>query len=333
MFNPVSPQGKVISDLFILILVIGGLVFALVVGLTFYAVWSGRRRARNAESGEPEQVSGNLKWEIAWTVGPAVLLAALFVPTLLAMNASDPNKEQNGEPDIIVVGHQWWWEYRYPKANVVTANEMHMPAGKQVLVKLESADVQHDFWVPQLGRKMDMYPDHPNYLYLQSDVPSTYLGGCAEYCGVEHAWMLLRVIVQPQNEFDAWLSHQAQPPVIGGPVAQVAASPVAVTAQTGVGTQEAAAGDPKRGAQVYLNNTCVNCHAISGTTSQAKVGPNLTYLGGRSVLGSGVVENNSANLARWILNAKSIKPGVLMPAYQLNPQDLRDLVAYLEAQK
>ncbi len=316
MFEPVSPQGRDISNLFILTLALGGLVFALVTGLVIFAIIRANRHRRTA--GEPRQVSGNTRLEIAWTIAPAVLLAVLFVPTVMVMFADEPGNPKNATPDIEIIGHQWWWEYRYPNAKVITANELHIPAGKKLLAKLMSSDVQHDFWVPRLGRKMDMYPDQINYLYVTADIPGLYNGNCAEYCGAQHAWMLIRVVAEPQADFDAWLAKQQKAP-------GVPSQPPAQPGQT--------AGNIANGEKIFLNNTCINCHAITGTTANAEVAPNLTYLGLRGSLGSGIIQNNSANLARWILNAKAIKPGVLMPAYQFSTQDLRDLVAYLEEQK
>ncbi len=325
MFDPVSPQGKSISDLFIIILLIGAAVFLLVFGLVVYSIIRFRRRTVT-DTGEPRQISGNTKLELTWTAGTALVILGLFIPTLLVMESSDPAVPKDAQPDVVIVGHQWWWEYRYPKANVTTANEMYMPTGTKFLARLESSDVQHDFWVPQIGRKMDMYPDHPNQLYMRVDQPGTYRGNCAEYCGTQHAWMLIRVNAVPQAEFDSWLQQQQKPPV-------VALEQAAQGVNAAPATQNPPTGDPAKGKQVFLNNTCINCHAISGTTAVAKVGPNLTYLGKRSILGAGIIDNNPRNLAEWILNAQKIKPGVLMPAYQLSAEDLRNLVAFLEEQK
>jgi cytochrome c oxidase subunit 2 len=321
VFDPVSQQGKDISWLFILVLLIGAVVFLLVLGLVIYSIIRFRQRP-GQEGVEPRQVSGNTRLEIAWTAAPAALLLILFVPTVMVMNSTSPTKPPDAQPDIEIIGHQWWWEYRYPKANVVTANELHIPVGKQILAKLQSKDVQHDFWVPQLGRKMDMYPDKVNYLYFQSDKPGLFLGNCAEYCGAEHAFMLIRVYAQPQAEFDAWLQKQATAPTTG----QIGTS-------TSYEFNGQFVGNPVDGARIFQSNTCVNCHAVNGTNAKAQVAPNLTYLGTRTTLGAGIIENNPATLARWITNAQGIKPGILMPAYQFSKQDLSNLVAYLEAQK
>lgn len=322
MFDPISLQGKDISNLFILVLALGGLVYALVCGLLIFGMITGRRRARRA--GDPRQVGGNNKLEFAWTIAPAILLIALYIPTVMVMNSSDPAKENKDKPDLIIIGHQWWWEYQYPNAGVVTANELHLPVmpdtdrnNKGYLVYLKSADVQHDFWVPELGRKIDVYPDKSNYLYFKPGKVGTYLGACAEYCGAEHAWMRINVIVQPQAEFDSWLASQK--------AAQTKTAPPA-----SAGSEQ---GNPVRGEQVFLNNTCVSCHAIAGTTATSPIAPNLTHLGSRATLGTGIIKNDPPNLKRWITDPNTIKPGVRMPGYQLSQQDLNDLVAYLEEQK
>jgi cytochrome c oxidase subunit 2 len=207
-FNPVSPQGHDISNLFVGVLIVGGVVFALVTGLVIYAAIRYRRRA--GDESEPRQEFGRPKLEVLWTAVPIVILAVLFGFTASTMGAVSPGP--NGQqPDLIITGYQWWWGLQYPQAGVVTANEIHLPAGRRMLLRLDSADVIHDFWVPQLGRKIDMIPGKTNYLWVEPQTPGTYLGACAEFCGAEHAWMLLRVIVQPQAEYDAWLRAQALP--------------------------------------------------------------------------------------------------------------------------
>jgi len=309
MFNPVSSQGKAISDFMVLTLSIGLFVTLLVSGLVTWAVIKYRRTARTTE-GEPKQFSGNLRLEIGWTLVPALLLVVLSIITLDVMAKSDPTVPDQAQPDIVLTGWQWWWEYSYPKLNIITANELHIPQGKQLLLQMTGGDVIHDFWIPALGRKKDMLPGQINKLYIQSDKVGTYLGACAEYCGGNHAWMLLKAIVEPEAQFNTWAQSQSKP----------------VAAPT----------DPAlvKGSQVFLNNTCVSCHAIAGTTAQAKVGPNLSHLGGRTTLGAGVIDNNPDNLRNWIKNAASYKPGIQMPAYQqLTEDDLQALVKYLEALK
>ncbi|MHB8647493.1 MAG: cytochrome c oxidase subunit II [Thermomicrobiales bacterium] len=303
-FNPISPQEMDISHLFIAILIIAGVIFALVAFLVLYPAVRYRHRSG---AGEPYQEFGRPKLEIAWTVAPAVLLAVVFGFTVTTMRASDPPTGQQ-PPDLTVIGHQWWWEMRYA-AGGVTANELHLPVGRRMLLQLDSADVIHTFWVPQLGRKMDMIPGHTNRLWVEPTQTGTFLGACAEYCGTEHAWMRLRVIVQPQAEFDAWQRQQMQ-----------AAMPPS-------------GGDAARGAMLFQQQTCASCHAIAGTGASAQVGPDLTHFGGRDTIGAGVLDNTPENLAKWLKDPQAVKPGNHMPDLQLTDDQIRALVAYLEAQQ
>jgi len=304
-FNPSSPQAQAISDLFVWSLVVAGIIFALVAGLVFYSVVRFRSRPG---AGEPRQLTGHTKLEIAWTITPALLLVVMFGFTIAAMSASDPPVGDR-QPDLVVTGLQWWWQVEYPASGVVTANEVHIPVGKRLLVRLESADVIHDFWVPRLGPKRDMVPGHPNHLWLEADAPGTYLGACAEYCGEQHAWMRLRVIAQPQAEFDAWQQQQRQAP----------AAPTS--------------GDAAEGAQLFQQRTCVNCHAIAGTPATARAGPDLSHLASRQTIGAGVLENTPDSLTNWLADPQAVKPGNHMPSLRLTDAELRTLVAYMESLK
>ncbi len=305
MFNPNSSQARAIADLFFWSMVIGGLIFVLVTGLVLYAAW--RYRGRPGD-GEPYQNPGNRKLEIAWTIAPTLLLAVLFIFTLSGMRTIDPPPGDQ-QPDVVVTGYSWWWRVDYPKAGFTTANEIHIPVGQQVLFQLKAGDVIHSFWVPELGPKKDMIPGHPgNTVWLAADKPGVYQGACAEYCGAEHAWMRIRVIAHPQAEFDAWQQQQA-----------AAAAP--------------ASGELARGAELFQQSTCVNCHAIRGTNANAQAGPDLTHIASRETLGAGVITNTPENLGQWILNPHEIKPGVQMPGYNYSTAELRALVAYLGSLK
>ncbi len=217
-FNPISPQERDISNLFVGILIAGAVVFALVAGLVLFIAVRYRQRG-----GSGRTVSGvrRRRLEIAWTIAPAVVLAVILGFTVKTMAAASPGPGDH-PPDLIVTGYQWWWGIQYPASGVVTANEVHLPVGKRMLLQLDSADVIHDFWVPQLGRKMDMIPGHTNWLWVEPTQTGTFLGACAEFCGAEHAWMRIRVIVQSQADFDAWQRQQAQPHAAptGGDAAQ-----------------------------------------------------------------------------------------------------------------
>ncbi len=303
-FNPISPQALDISNLFIAILIIAGVIFALVAFLVLYPAVRYRHRPG---ADEPYQEFGRPKLEIAWTVAPAVLLAVVFGFTVTTMRAAD-SPTGDHPPDLTVIGHQWWWEMRYTTGGV-TANELHLPVGRRMLLQLDSADVIHNFWVPQLGRKLDMVPGHTNRLWVEPTQTGAFLGACAEYCGTEHAWMRLRVIVQPQAEFDAWQRQQTQTSV----------SPTS--------------GDAAQGAMLFQQVTCASCHAIAGTNANAQIGPDLTHFGGRDTIAAGVLDNTPENLTKWLKDPQAVKPGNHMPNLQLTDSQIRDLVAYLEAQK
>lgn len=310
MLDPKSPLSLSISDLYLGTLAIAAVILLLVTGLVLYSIVKFRARPGDEE---PPANFGHLRLEIAWTAGPFLILVVLAVFTVNTMGTSDPDPGKGSTPDIIVVGHQWWWEIRYPQAGsttvFTTANEIHMAAGKKTLFQLESADVIHDLWIPDLGRKMDMTPNYHHQLYLQSNEPGTYLGACAEYCGAEHAWMLIKAIVQPPAEFDAWQQAQLQ--------------------RQSVPTSGTAA----RGWQVFSQKTCINCHAINGTGANSYVGPDLTHLASRTTLGAGVLTNTRDNLQKWIADPHAVKPSVYMPKVQMTAEELQSLVDYLETLK
>lgn len=304
--NPLSPQAAAITHLFVAVLYVLGAIFLLVLGMVTYAVV----RYRDRPGAPPaRQTFGSRNIEIVWTVGPIILLTVISVFMVRTMWASDPPVAEGDPPDLVVLGHQWWWEVDYLKSGVVAANEIHIPVGVRWLVDLRSADVIHDFWVAELARKIDMVPGHPNHLWLEADRPGTYLGVCAEFCGNEHAWMRFRVIAESSEKFEAW--QRAQLKVPPGPTSDEALE----------------------GLKIFEQRTCVNCHAIRGTAGNQRIGPDLTHLAGRATLAAGAAENTPANLARWLANPDSIKPGSHMPNLQLSGAEVNALVAYLETLK
>ncbi len=304
VLSPASPDALAISHLFTILFIICGVIFALVTGLVIYSIIRYRRRPQD---GEPAQVMGNTKLEIVWTAIPLMLLGWVFFLTIRVMMASDPSPRL--KPDLVVIGHQWWWEVHYPNSGVVTANEIHIPTGKRLLTRVLSADVIHSFWVPELARKMDMIPGHPNHLYVEADQPGAYYGTCSEYCGAQHAWMRLTVIAEPPAQFAAWEQHQLH------------AAPAPATTPAA------------RGLHTFQSMTCINCHSIAGVNGFQKVAPDLTHLATRTIIGSGVMKNTPANLALWLKNPQAIKPGCNMPNLQLTDPQVQDLVAYLETLK
>jgi cytochrome c oxidase subunit 2 len=289
------------TALFRFVLVLSAVVFVLVAGVLLFVIV--RHRARPGEA-DPNQIHGNRRLEVAWTLAAFLLLAIIFVPTLQTMTTVEAQTASGMRVEVI--GHQWWWEYRYPDLGVVTANEMLLPVGQPARIELQSADVIHSFWVPRFGWKRDTIPGKTNLLAATVEQAGTYDGTCTEFCGLQHAWMRIRVVAQPPSDFNSWVAAQLRP---------------ARTPQT---DQE------RRGAQLFQQSTCSQCHTIRGTSAVAQVGPDLTHVGSRSTLGSGVLDNSEANLARFVKNAQAIKPGVLMPSFEsFSDDEIAALAAYL----
>lgn len=300
-FDPVTSQGVAITNLFWLLLALSFLLLLFVVGWLTYALV--RFRARPGDP-DPPQAAGSRRLEIAWTAAPLALLAIIFFLTVGTVRAVE--RPDASPVRLVVIGHQWWWEVRYPDLGVTTANEPHVPVGTPLQIEIESADVLHSFWIPQFGFMRDAVPNKTNVIRVRVERPGTYDGACTQFCGLQHAWMRSRVIAQPPAEFETWVQQQRQP----------AAPPGSSLAL--------------RGQQILLANTCVSCHAIQGTTAAGQVAPNLTHLGSRTTIGAGVAANTPEQLRSWIQNPQAIKPGVLMPGYSFSSDELTALVTYLE---
>jgi len=306
VFSPASPQAQAITHLS---LVVGIVMLAILVLITFLVLYAVVRFRHRPGAPEPRQVFGNSRLEKTWTIGALVIVTFLFALTIRTMHHSDRTPSPGEKPNLIVIAHQWWWEVRYPQSGVVTANEIHIPVDKAWLVQLETADVIHDWWVPDLGRKIDAIPGHPNHFWLQADKPGTYSGSCAEYCGAGHAWMRIRVIAQPEAEFEAWEQRQ-----------------LAIPAQP-------AAGDAQQGRELFGKLTCINCHSVAGTPAKGDIGPDLTHVASRETLAAGRLKDTPENLGEWISNPQAYKPGAHMPNFNFTPTQVHNLVAYLETLK
>jgi cytochrome c oxidase subunit II len=300
-WDPQSPLARAIYDLGIVECVIFALIFVIVTGAIAFSIF--RFRTRAGES-DPRQILGNRNVEIAWTIIPFLIVILLFVMTLGAMNRADPPPAPS--PDLVITGHQFWWQVEYPGSGVITANEIHIPAGKPLSVRLESKDVLHEFWVPQLTRKMSNVPGQPNHIWLQADKPGTYIGQCSEFCGTQHAWMRILVVADEPAKFEQWQRAQLQP---------------AQAATTDVTT---------KGLAIFQTSTCINCHAIRGVAgADLRVAPDLTHVGSRKQLASGIIDNTPANMRLWLKSPQHIKPGALMPDFSLTDEQLDQLAAYL----
>jgi cytochrome c oxidase subunit 2 len=305
VFHACSTQAVDILNLFYFDIGLSIAILCTVAGLVSYSCY--RFRGRDGAP-EPFQNEGNTRLETLWAVIPALLLTVFLVLTALAMHTVDPPIGAR-KPDVTVIAHQFWWEYRYANSGVVTANELHMVTGANWLLGIESADVDHSFWVPDLGSKKDAIPGQPNHLMLKPTMSGTFLGTCTEYCGMDHALMGVRVIVQPQADFDKWVQSQLKVPD----------KPVGAVAQ--------------RGASVFIGHTCMNCHRIAGTAANGTVGPDLTHLADRETLGAGVLTNTVDNLTLWIEDPQKYKPGCNMPDMRLTYEQAHDVAVYLEGLK
>jgi cytochrome c oxidase subunit 2 len=307
IWAPASTPAHEIFSLSLFVLLITGSIFAVVGGLLVFVII--KYRARGPDSlHEPAQVYGSVQVELAWTVIPVLIVVVLFLTTARVIFAIQDAPEPQSALDVTVVGHQFWWEFRYPKLGIVTANELHIPIStdsnpEPTYLKLLSADVDHSFWVPQLGGKTDLIPNHPNQMWIDPHAAGLYLGQCAQFCGIEHAKMLLRVYVDTPDQFAAWVKNQQQQRVEDPSVAA--------------------------GRHVFESQACMNCHTIAGTAAKGTFGPDLTHLMSRATIASGVATNTPDNLRAWIQDPNTFKPGALMPAMQLSDEETNEVVAYL----
>ncbi|HWC10752.1 MAG TPA: cytochrome c oxidase subunit II, partial [Acidimicrobiales bacterium] len=302
--DPQGPAAESMADLWWLMLGLGVAVF--VVFAVVLAV--GLFRRRPPEAAEPGSVQQNRfrGWMVGGGVAvPLIVIAVVFAATVHAMR-DIPTAAPAGALVIEVVGHQWWWEVRYPEERITTANEVHIPVGRSVALRLTSADVIHSFWVPELGGKMDMLPDKTNTLVLEADEPGEHVSRCAEFCGLQHTLMGMVVVAEPADRFNSWVAARRQP----------ATEPGEATA--------------RRGAEVFLGaGGCASCHAVRGTAAVGTVGPDLTHFASRPTLGAAPVRNTPDNRAAWVADPHALKRGVAMPATQLGADDLDAVLAYL----
>ncbi len=305
-FQRVTPGAQDIHHLFIWFLAAAAFVFVVVMGFMFWRLYKYRYRG---EEGDPPQDPGSLKVEMILTLasfGLVFLFIFLTIRTMVRMH-HPPKKGQ--KPDIVIIAHQWWWEAKYPKPGFETANEVHFPVGKRMEVKFKSADVVHDWWVPALGKKMDIFPGRTTHLSIKIEKPGEYYGTCAEYCGAEHGRMHIHVIAQSPKKFKAWEKHQEQP-----------AKPS--------NTKRAMLGNA-----IFNSLSCGRCHNINGNPSaDGHDGPDLTHLISRKTILT-FVENTPKNLHHWINHTQQMKKGANMPPFRFNKKQLNAVVAYLEGLK
>jgi cytochrome c oxidase subunit 2 len=311
VFSSLSTPAHTITRLGYFVLAITGAIALVLYSLLIYAIIRYRTRP-SEEHVEPPQVFGSTEIELSWTIIPVLIIIVLFLTTAGAIFALQDAPKPANALEIIVVGHQFWWEYRYPQLGIVTSNELHIPLGdgqngRPTFMKLTSADVDHSFWIPQLAGKTDLLPNRVNELWLDPHLPGRYQGQCSMLCGVQHAKMLLVAYVDTPEQFEAWAQQQQK--------------------------RAADATEAQAGRHVFEQVSCMNCHTIRGTEAKGGFGPDLTHLMTRATIASGAAPNNPENLKQWVANPDHFKPGVLMPNMHLTPEQLNQLIAYLTSLK
>lgn len=366
VFHSRTDFNRDVGGLFELLIWLGTAVFVFTEAMLVVAMW--KYRSRPGKPRRPEQVHGNTKLEILWTIIPAVVLAVIAVPTVRTIFKTQAPVGADAL-QVEVIGHQWWWEFKYPQYNIATANEVYLPIGRTVNFALKTHDVLHSFWVPALGGKRDLVNNRTNYIWFTPDstTESAFNGFCAEYCGVSHANMRFRAFTVTPEQFESWVQHQRQPAVFRATPAAEAAAPLQAgfigfarermpdhtvprtPIPAAVRFDTTIVGDAGRGELLVTRGTCAACHAIGGIpTMIGSTGPNLTHVGSRLTIAGGLFPNDKLHLGSWIKNARLMKPGVFMNTFgigQYDPivksrvtvglteQQIADIVAYLQALK
>jgi len=307
LLNPASTPAHDIYHLSLFVMATCVGIFLVVFSLIVYSTIKYRKKPTDDDR-EPPQIYGSNQVELAWTVVPILIVVVLFLAAARVIHAVEDAQFPPNTIEVTATGHQFWWEFQYPGYGFVTANELHVPVSDRshpapTHIVLLSADTDHSFWVPQLAGKIDLIPNRRNEMWIEPHDVGHYVGQCAQYCGTQHAKMLLNVMVDTPEEFQKWVQQQKAPAVTSD---QVAA-----------------------GRKVFETNACLNCHTIAGTIAHGRFGPDLTHLMSRTTIAAGAAPNTQENLTLWVKDPNTIKPGCLMPAMQLDDQDVNALVAYL----
>ena len=301
--NPASPISNHESNLYWIILIMALVVFVLVEGALILILFRDRKKSNDQQL--PRQIYSNTRLEVIWTVIPILLVIALFIMTVQTVNAVAAPASLQSDLNVRVVGHRWWWEFDYPDLGIATANELHIPVGGTVQITLESVDVIHSFWIPQLSGKTDVVPGQHNTMWLTGDQVGEFLGQCAEFCGTQHAYMRFKVFVDSQADFDAWVANQQQP---------------AYQPQTE---------DEQVGFKEIDSGACAACHSLDPSEINTdKVGPNLAHLFSRTTFAGGTFDLNEENLRSWLHDTQELKPGNDMEI-TIPPQQIDQITAYL----
>ena len=314
IFDPLSKPAELINDTARLTLLICLVIFIIVGGLLLYAVIRYRRRGPEDDATEPSQVYGSAAIELAWTIPPILIVIVLVLVTVRTVGEVQNPQFPKDPLQLRIIGHRFWWELQYPAYGVTAANEIHVPVSylpstpRPVQMLLDSADVAHGWWVPQLNGKLWVVPNHRNIMWIQPTVLGIYPGNCTVLCGDQHANMLIRVTVESPEDFEKWIAGQKAPAVADPTV--------------------------EDGRKEFIENSCGTCHRIAGTSAANGVfGPDLTHFMSRQTLGSGVADNNDENLRSWLRDPQVLKPGCLMPNMKLDDKEVDLIFAYLKTLK
>lgn len=313
IFSPAATPAHSIYKLSLLVFGIIGGIFLIVGGLLLYALLKYRHRPNAADaSNEPAQIYGSNQIELSWTVIPILIVVMLFLATARVIFGNEHTRKPADALNVTVIGHQFWWEYSYPTLGVVTANELHIPVSEPshpqpTYLTMSSADTDHSFWVPRLAGKRDLIPNKVNVIWMDPQKAGLYLGQCAQFCGVQHAKMLIRVYADTPAQFASWIAQQQQP-----------------------SRQDPAAAD---GRAVFEGKACISCHTIRGTVATGRFGPDLTHFASRETLAAGSVPSSASNIRSFVDNPAHFKPGALMPPMHLNAHDLDAVTYYLTTLK
>jgi cytochrome c oxidase subunit II len=308
---PASGSAEAINELLWIVFGVSLIAFLLIEGMLFFVVFKFRsKNDHTGSSGLPNQIEGNQPIEVAWTVLPAIGLLIIFIISVgtlqTIVNRPAPDSENPGVINVKAIGHQWWWEFQYPDLKIITASEMHVPVNALVYVQVDSADVIHSFWVPQMGGKTDVIPGHTNLTWFQATELGTFVGECSEFCGDQHANMRMDLVVETPEQYQAWVGLQRSTPSMQ------------------------LSGEEAEGEELFLEGACSSCHTINGTEAAGLSGPNLSHFGSRKSIGGKVFENTPENLAMWLKDPSMVKMGVLMPNLGLSTEQINALVAFLD---
>jgi cytochrome c oxidase subunit II len=300
IFRPQATPARSEYELSLLVFSVCAAIFLVVAGILAYAIYKFRDRGPVTHA-EPPQVYGSNQVEIAWTVIPILIVVVLAMATARVTSAVQDRQPTATSLKVNVVGHQWWWEFQYPDLKIATANEIHVPLERATFLNLDSADVVHSFWVPQISGKTDVIPNRGNRMWIDPRETGTYFGNCAEYCGLQHAHMLIRLVVDTPEDFEKWTAAQ----------------------------QKSARTSRLPGEETFLGSQCVECHTVKGLPAAGNVGPDLTHLMSRGMFAAGTLPTTRDNLRAWIKDPEAIKPGNNMPNIGLTDKEADQIADFL----